>query len=177
MTAVAYRNGVLAVDSLAQNGGFKLSPPADKAVAVEIAVGQFALVAGAGSAVVVDRVRAWALANLKDWARRSCPVDELPEIGPDDDTTVFILLPDGRHFALQECGGDRLTAPFFATGEFTFLLGAMAVGASAASAVAAAAEYSVHCGWPIRIYDHKKGFRIALQDMTQVRNWDRAERP
>lgn len=171
MTAVAYRDGLLAVDSLSCSGGFRLSRPVMKARTIELVSGKFGLVTGSGRAAVIDRALRWMDSHLKSWDGHGQPLDMLPALADDDgtDTVVFVLLPNRSPIVLSSAAPpDTVDAPWLATGEFQFLMGAMAAGKSAARAVALACEYSVHCGWPVNVYDHDRGLVATLRDPADV---------
>ena len=174
MTSVAYRNGVLAVDSLASNGGFKFEPPLEKAAVIELGSGFFAVVAGSGKAATLRRLQRWAANELSAWVLAGADLDVLPEIEKEDESCVFISIPGRPLIVVLADGADELLAPFSATGEFHFACGAMAAGCSAPMAVALCALYSDGCGFPVHVYDHKKGHVATLHSLHAVREWDAA---
>ena len=150
MTAIAIRNGVMAVDSLSQRDGL-FSGHVKKFVSVN---GNH--VAGAG--------RFSTLRRFFDWARDGLDFDNLPEIADDDDTQIFVLHHDGKVSIISNTGVDDADDAFVATGEFRFLYGAMAVGASACDAVMAACNYSVDCGSPVWVLRAGKDEASAFHD-------------
>lgn len=140
MTTIAYKDGVLAADSLATRNG------AREGLSVKI-LRRGPLLAGAtGSA---DFAKAF-----RDWFARGCKGDCPPMGDPDKNWGEgFIIMPDERLVvfgpaATWESGGlHDGTGAWGSGGEFA--RGAMAAGATAEEAVAAACRFDIHSGGQI----------------------------
>lgn len=135
MTTLAYRNGVIAADSLATSAGYR-----DGLVIKIRKIGPL-LVGGVGTSAVCER--------FVDWVRKGMTGDS-PWTGTDLGNSM-IVTPDDTILVFGQNGPWRTRGDFYAMGSGELLaLGAMAHGASAAEAVAAAIRFDVHSGGPVR---------------------------
>ena len=129
MTVIAFREGVLAADSLITGGGTRLG------YASKIRKIGPVLAAASGS---------WPQAlSFLDWFSGGMDGDP-PEV---DEKAEGLLIYDGRLVTWSDKGWDHIVAPFYAIGcGAAEARGAMAAGASAVEAVKAACLVDVHCG-------------------------------
>lgn len=135
MTTIAYRDGVLAADSMLSDnatlvGSFtKIRPVGD--------VGFLALAGQIGPNFKI----------MIDWLSKWPVIDEAPKCLADGDVSGIFALESGRVFQLVRGSPYEISAPFFADGTGRFIaLGAMAMGATAEQAVDVAIHYDHHSG-------------------------------
>lgn len=135
MTIVAYRDGMLAADSLETVGDVR-SGDVRKLYRVKGAIVGFA-----GSRPAIDAALAWMRG-----------VGERPEDFGEDDFRALVVEPDGSAWELNHAlKAWRLPGEFTAIGGAWRLgMGAMGFGASAVQAAQVAIDLCVNCGGPIR---------------------------
>ena len=127
MTTIAYRDGVLAADSLATCNGMR-----DGYGAKIWRVGRL-LVGGAGSRAECLKFRDWVVAGMKG----------RPDIA---ETNAIVVSPE-HVVCWSEKGCWPVAEPFYAIGSgYEIAIGAMAVGADAERAVHIAAQYDTRTG-------------------------------
>jgi len=170
MTAIAWKLGMLAADSLASTGGMKLFPAQEKVRCFQLLSG-VGLVTGAGKLLTVERYWRWAAKCLEAWVSGGCDLETLPAIREEEDATVLIALPGGALFNVSRHGAEKWDGPICSAGEPEFLVGAMLAGASPERAVGIACETSIHCGWPVRLYDCETGLLARFNDLQQLQRW------
>jgi ATP-dependent HslUV protease subunit HslV len=138
MTTIAYRDGILATDSLIQSGGTRVGTT-QKVFKSKNGT----LLAFAGNAHLAADIQHWIDKGLSD--------DATPDT--DGTGTIVIVKPDGTFWTLD--GGAAapypLEAPFFAEGSGQEVaLGAMAMGANAVQAVEVAIHFDTGSGAPVQ---------------------------
>jgi 20S proteasome alpha/beta subunit len=133
VTTIAYRDGVLASDSLVTSDGLVVGS-AEKIISFG------PLLAGAaGTLSFANAFFDW----LKAGAKGSPPKMGEGESG----ATGIVVMPDGLIVTFDDSGCDRIRAEYHAIGSGRRLaMGAMAAGACAAKAVRAACELDVYSG-------------------------------
>lgn len=136
MTTLAYRDGVLAADSLATAGGIR-----DSEVLKVRKIGRL-LTAGCGSGALCEK--------FVGWVQRGMPGNS-PWEGSGADGNSLLVAPDRSLVVFGVNGPWRVDRPFYALGSGgDIALGAMAAGASAEEAVEIAIRFDVYSGGPIR---------------------------
>lgn len=132
MTVIAFRDGVLAADSLITGGGTR--------------IGYGTKIRKIGP-VLAGASGTWAKAQaFLDWFSGGMDGDP-PEMG---EKAEGLLIYDGRIATWQDDGWDHFVAPYYAIGcGANEARGALAAGMSAYGAVEAACLVDVHCGGPI----------------------------
>lgn len=139
MTTVAYRDGVLAADSLCSSEGMVVGSAAKAAAYGPLLVGV------AGTLGIAQRFMDW----LQTGATGQPPAMDGPY---DGSATAMVILPDGLIATFDRYGVDRMKAPFHAIGSgWRLALGAMAAGATAEEAVRIAATMDCYTGGAIRV--------------------------
>jgi len=158
MTAYAYRDGILAVDSLCQRSGLR-SCRMHKVVILP----DGDMIVGAGQTDTIRHVAKQLLAGVK-------PIDVVG-FKDDDPTYVHRIKPDGHvdGWCSEGYHFDD-SALFIGNGEYRFLSGAMAVGASAIEAVIAACWHSVDCDFPIQVYQRGEWVRTITSQEPEAQN-------
>lgn len=146
MTTIAYRDGVMAGDSLSTFGG-----TAGGRVFKVRKVGKFLLglsgTAGEAEEYCKLMAKNQEIMRFDDLARRAT-----------DDLGVWGLIADGNKVYRIDRSGlpYRVRGPFFACGAgMDVALGAMEMGAGAKRAVQAACKYSSGSGGPVYTVSHK----------------------
>lgn len=136
MTVIAYKDGILACDSLIIQGD-AIAGEARKLVAVpETAGGGW--MAGAGPTARVNQFIAKAIAGA----------DPMPS---DEGVSVLWVRPGGLVFAVEAESIFEMVAPFHAIGSGSHVaLGAMSAGATAIEAVEAACKICISCGGEVQ---------------------------
>jgi ATP-dependent protease HslVU (ClpYQ) peptidase subunit len=144
MTVIAYRDGVMAGDSLWTDDDLVL---ARQSKICRLKSG--ALYGGAGG--LNDRALVEVLQTVESW-------DSLPDIGDmsaADELSALVVFPDGS-IAMARVTGEGGTIigvrgmPFVAIGSGRALaLGAMGFGASAVEAAGVACRFDPNCGGPV----------------------------
>jgi ATP-dependent HslUV protease subunit HslV len=136
MTTLAYRNGVLAADSLVSSVGTRVG---EMRKVWKTKSG--ALVGFAGNASLSYEIDQWVTNDL---------AGETP--GTADRGTILLVQPGGEVFVIDDDGGPvRIVAPFHADGSGSDIaIGAMAAGASAVQAVEIASLYDTATGGAIQ---------------------------
>jgi hypothetical protein len=140
MTVIAYRDGVMAADSLVGNNEGLIVGDIAKLARRE----DGSLAGCAGHAGDVAGFRDWFLAGSKgSWQA----------IDKDHGFAAIIVSPQGQVTLVDQNGrGYRVEAPFYARGVGAELAcGAMAMGARADQAVEVACRYSVYCGGNVEV--------------------------
>ena len=141
MTTIAYRDGVLAADSLVTCGG-----GADGFVSKARRIDGL-LTAASGSTVHAERFFNW----LAGGAPGDCPLVGLPE---NSRTNGLVVLPSGRLRVWCHEGSWDFTPlrGFYALGSGTdYAIGAMEMGADAERAVQVATIHDIATGGPITV--------------------------
>lgn len=141
MTTIAYRDGVIAADTLACSGNL-----ADLFVA-KIAARAGVLAGATGTSAMCMAFR--------DWFRRGMVGDPPSPVNPadKDDGYTGVIFP-GANVVLMwnDAGWLKAEAPYYAAGSGREIaLGALAVGASAEEAVRAASRHDTHTGGEITV--------------------------
>ncbi|USN15553.1 nucleophile aminohydrolase [Brevundimonas phage vB_BpoS-Kikimora] len=137
MTTIAYRDGVLASDSLVTMNGIR------EGSAVKIESHRGVLFGGVGTWAAVVSFMAW----VRKGAHGRCPMESSGA-----ESTGFIIAPSGHAVLFSEYGSLTVDRPYFALGSGRELaLGAMAAGATASEAVHCALEYDIYSGGPVRV--------------------------
>jgi hypothetical protein len=135
VTTIAYRNGILASDSLATSNGLR-----DSHTQKIHKIGPL-LVAGAGISAICTRFVQWVKDGMKG---------DSPWQGQDGGNS-FIVMPDEVILVFGENGPWKVERDFYALGSGEQVaIGAMAHGATAEEAVAHAITFDVYSGGPIR---------------------------
>lgn len=138
MTTIAYRDGVLAADTLITAGGERAG------YGVKIRRLGPLLYGSAGSCCLGDRHEAWLRAGAKGEAP--------PLKDGDESASVYVFMPDDQVLWFHSTGMTPLRAPFWAAGSGeSFARGAMEMGASAEQAVAVACKWDTGSGGPITV--------------------------
>lgn len=136
MTTIAYKDGVLASDTLGTSGGLRDCNRIQKVHKV----GPL-LVAGAGASALCARFTEWVRAGMKG---------DSPWTGNEGGNSL-IIMPDDTILVFGMNGPWRVKQPVYAMGSGESLaLGAMAAGASAEQAVEIAMRYDIYSGGEIR---------------------------
>lgn len=135
LTSIAYRNGVLASDSLVTSNGMR------EGQAQKIHQVGPLLIAGAGASALCDQFVTWVRAGMKGdspWQGHDCG-------------NSMIVMPDDTILIYGEHGPWKSETDFYALGSGEQIaLGAMAFGASAEQAIECAIRFDVFSGGPIR---------------------------
>lgn len=135
MTTIAFKDGVLASDSLVTSGGQR------DGLTRKIWRHGRLLVGGAGSTSICHRFYEWVRAGM----RGRCPVEGT------NNANGFVIAPTGEVVVWGSQGPWLNTTGMVAFGTGGDLaMGAMLAGASAEEAVAVAIKLDVHSGGPIR---------------------------
>lgn len=139
MTTIAYRDGVMAADTLLTSGHSNRDGFATKA----FLIGSL-LVAWAGSC---PRGQAFV-----DWIRSGAPEGREPSLGDEKGAAILIVMPDDQFITVTHGGWERWRAPYAALGMGSdYALGAMAFGADAESAVRAALRHECMSGGDVTV--------------------------
>lgn len=139
MTTIAYRDGILAADSLA-------SGPRGRCGSVQkIATNKSGVLAGAGGRVA-------DLSAFIKWIE-SGDTEGAPQTA--DDFDGLLVNPDGAVFLVsQDCRLSPITGRFMAVGSGeAHAMGAMAMGATAVEAVRVAIEFDVYSGGEVHLLE------------------------
>ena len=145
MTTIAYRNGVMAADTLANDGTLKVCCNSKKILHVFT---RFSLIGCAG---YVSETEAFA-----EWLEGGMQPGEKPKVSENFDT-IEVALPTAADPGVVHHWDDHLTpyrldAEFYALGNGGhFAMGAMAAGCSAEEAVKLAIEHTIHSGGEVQI--------------------------
>lgn len=139
MTAIAYRDGIIAADT--------------NACTDDIVVGQLhkiakrgdAIAGATGTSIAVDSfLRSFMARTDKDFRLEDKDAEDFQGIIVEQNGTIWNVEASGKH---------PITAPFFALGAARgILIGAMAAGASAEEAVRIAIQYDCLCGGEVETY-------------------------
>lgn len=142
MTTIAYRDGVMASDSLVTKGHshrdgtsqkvYRLGPP--------------------GRGILVGIAGQWPAAQrLVDWLRAGAH-GEPPDMGGEKGAEALIIMPDGLIVSVTWAGWERYRAEYVTLGcGSDYASGAMAHGATAEEAVAASLVHESASGGPIQV--------------------------
>lgn len=139
MTAIAYRDGVMAADSLAECHGIVLGSVR------KIARRRDGALAGAAGMEMVcaEFIRRFVAGTDEDYR---------PELKDERDFSAVIVTPDGQIWQANAQGRFLIDAPFYVDGSaYQLMIGAMAAGASAEEAVRIAIKYDTRCGGAVQI--------------------------
>lgn len=131
MTTIAYRDGVLAADTLVStNSGWR-----DGSMSKVVRRGRL-LAAACGNTGCMQ--------VFLDWVRAGCRA-EPPRM--DENTEGAIFMPDGLIIVFEQPGATPIRTPFYAMGSGArFAIGAMEAGAGAVEAVAIACRRDTASG-------------------------------
>lgn len=142
MTTIAYRDGVLAADTLTTRGYTAIDG------AMKVASGPHGLGGACGN---YGFVTAWLEWVSGERAERPVPVQTA------DDTDVGLLItPEGAIMVYEGSGHYQIRAPYYAIGSGRDqALGAMHAGASAANAIRAAIEHDTYTGGTVTLVVHE----------------------
>lgn len=145
MTTVAYRDGVMAADSLVTGHGVRMGSLAKLVRAKDGTIG-----GAAGNTLDSARLLRWVGLMGADCRNADVPRSE------DKDTSVLIAYPDG---SVEWIGGHDgrviVDAGFHAIGSGgEIAIGAMAFGATAEQAVEIACRLDVWSGGPVQVLNH-----------------------
>ena len=168
MTAIAYKDGILAVDSLlVEADAFKLCS-IDKVKVVTTSEGVWLM---AASGIVNEGQKAQDF--LEDYItgigeQDSRPITEeefVAKISRDYDVeahdyTIIVVRPSGGWTYFNSKGFEGhypVDVPSTSGSAYQFLIGAIAAGADAPTAVHLAATKMTNCGPPVRVYKHGIG--------------------
>lgn len=134
MTTIAYRNGVMAADSLTTSNG------ARDGIVRKIDCVHGVLIGAAGSLAACQAFRAWVIAGMQG-----------PDPFRNDDVGNGLLVaPDGTLVVFSVTGPATMQTPFYALGSgYQFAMGAMAYGATAEEAVRVARQFDTQTGGEI----------------------------
>lgn len=133
MTVIAYRDGIIAADTLITAGTTRVGN------AIKVRKAGPVLAAAAGEMSKVQAFLDWFTAGA---------LFSPPFMGESDDAMIVY----GRKLLFWQTGWDMLEADFYAIGcGSQIALGAMAGGASAEVAVRIACEINTACGGPITV--------------------------
>lgn len=138
MTTLAYRDGVLASESLVSSGSQRAG-----FMQKSRRIGDL-LYASCGSAGLTDRLESWLRSGAKG------PPPSLKE--GDATGSVFVFMPDDMIVWFHADGQSAMRAPFWASGSGgPYALGAMSMGATAEQAVRAAIEHDTASGGEVTV--------------------------
>jgi len=139
VTAIAYRDGVMASDSLAECHNIVMG-----SVRKIIRRADGALAGSAGMEMVcAEFMRRFAEGTDADFR---------PELKDESDFSAIVVTPDGQIWQVNMRGRFPISAPFYVDGSaYQVMIGAMAAGASAEEAVEIAIKYDTRCGGPIQV--------------------------
>jgi hypothetical protein len=150
VTAIAYKDGVLASDSLEIAGGVAVGNVKKIAKRDD---GCLAAASGDG-AVCQEFLRLFCEHKDEDWR---------PDIDKEMGFGAVVISPAGRIFRVTEKGRYEVEAEFYTEGiEYQILTGAMAAGASAVEAVQIAIRWGTRCGGPVQTV-RLTGYRSQLR--------------
>lgn len=141
LTAIAYRSGVLAADTLVSCDDIVLGH------ASKIAKRADGAMAGATGVSI-------ACEKFLDAFRTGRDGDFTIELKEEEDFEAVVISPDDKIWIVGDNGRHVLNAPFYALGVAReMLIGAMAAGALAAEAVGIAIRYHALCGGEVETYE------------------------
>lgn len=137
MTTIAYRDGILAADTMVSGSGCRVGSVVK---AFRRTDGHMA--GAAGDLSWAQRLLGWFTAGEEGEA-------PLPKENAGE---AIIVRPDGEVFFVDESGMHTLSAEFFSLGSGACVaLGAMAAGASAETAIEIACRFDCHTGGDITV--------------------------
>lgn len=141
MTTIAYRDGVLAADTLNTSGTYR-----DGYVTKIVKKGR--ILAGASGCGIMTR-------RFLDWVRAGMPGDAPAMVNGEDKAYGHIFMPDGTRLTLWPNGWATDRQAFWADGSgWEFAKGAMAMGASAEQAIGIAVQHDTKSGGEIVVLRH-----------------------
>jgi hypothetical protein len=130
VTTIAYRDGVLAADTLCTANGLRDD------YATKIWRHGKVLIGGAGSRALCLKFRDWVVGGMED----DCPIQD------NDDANGILVTPVGV-VCWSASGPWPVSSPFYALGSgYQVAMGAMQVGATAEQAVEAALRWDTGSG-------------------------------
>jgi hypothetical protein len=139
VTAIAYRNGVMAADSQDSCGGIRMGSVRKIAKRAD-----GALAGAAGEAGFCEEF----LSLFRDGRDE----DYRPAVSDERPFSAIVVLPNGEPWQVGPVGRYRIEAPFIAEGSaYQIMIGAMAAGAGPERAVQIAIEYDTRCGGEIQV--------------------------
>jgi len=140
MTTIAYKDGVLAADTLCVNGHIR------SGFATKIVRGPRGELAGsAGSAGFNRAFNAWVTAGMEGEPPKAAETDDIRDYG-------FVVLPNGEIEQHEPEGVNRLRADIFAVGSGRNVAqGAMKAGATAEEAVRIAIDLDCYSGGEVTV--------------------------
>lgn len=135
MTTIAYRDGIMAADSLITGGSIRIGATAKMG-----RLAQGGLYGCSGWIALLE--------VIVPWLEKGAPIAERPKLPDDGEFHMLVVWPSGTvtdfDKRLQRIDVD---GEFFASGSgYELALGAMAMGATARQAVEVAARFDVYTG-------------------------------
>lgn len=131
MTIIAYRNGVMASDSLITTSQTRTD------YIKKVATNKKGWIGGACGDYM-------ALVHYLEWIENGC---KKKFVASDKEFSALLMSPDGKLHFLDETRKTELTNSFYAIGSGADIaLGAMQFGANAVEAVKVAIALNIHCG-------------------------------
>ena len=145
MTTIAFKNGVLAADSMACIGNRKSTTKK-----IHIVDGKF-VIAGAGALADIMRVVEYVYENGLSECTRLFDIEAFP-------SAIAIDINSGTPYRLERGVWLAITDEYYAVGSGAdFALGAMAMGADAVAAVQHACSLDIYTAEPVECYALDKG--------------------
>lgn len=138
MTTIAYRDGVLAADTLTTRGATAIVG------VTKVAKGGTRMGGACGGAGFCSEWLAWIREERPEPPEAKC-VDDCNDVG-------MVVHADGRLEIYEPSGAYTIETPYYAFGSGRDqALGAMFAGADAETAVRAACEHDVYTGGPVTV--------------------------
>lgn len=154
MTTLAYRDGILACDSLMVNSGRR---------------GFFEKAMTHNGAIYAGSGQAQSVIEFFEWARKDEPDSYKFTHKAEDFAGLIVRFVDNRPqiWTIEDAlKAWEVRMPFTARGSgVDYALGAMAMGASAAQAVQVAATFDLGTGGPIRVWSRGIDGQITVETM------------
>lgn len=140
MTVIAYRDGVMAADTLASDGLLKVA-------------GLRKVVRGSDGTLYGLAGAAGICCGIARWVDGGCEGDRPPLRVGDHTADVLVVTPDGAISAWTDMGAeDYPGASYMAIGSGSAVaMGALHAGADAEGAVRAAIEHGLNCGGTVMV--------------------------
>lgn len=151
MTAIAWKDGLLAVDCLATCGS------AHRLVQSKAAVIKGWVVVGCGSLLDTEKIHRVFEKLDGDWdGEKKIAEHEWPPL-KDQDSVVIFWRPNVAVILRSDCHPEINYQRMDAFAASSFLLGAMHAGSTAIQAVASACWHVHGCGFPVEVYGWNDG--------------------
>ena len=139
MTTIAFRDGVMATDSLVTDGSNIYRGTTKKIYRIGDS-----LLSMCGNLGLFD--------VMVDWVSRGMPLGDLPNVGNESDFAAMLVSRDRLVGFTEKFRIQEHTAEFHAMGSGNEIaLGAMAMGATAEQAVETACRFDVYSAGPIQV--------------------------